>query len=639
MCGICGFISDGPPNGAQARVWLESMNACLRHRGPDDEGYYLDNQAALAMRRLSIIDLFTGHQPVSNEDHSLWLVFNGEIYNYRELRIDLLRRGHQFRSRSDSEVILHAYEEFGEACVERFNGMFAFAIWDARDRKLFLARDRLGIKPLYYCPLQPGIVFGSELKAVIAHPEVPRRIRLPSLDAFLTLEYVPGPETIFEDIYKLQPGHLLTYQDGDLETRSYWDLETRPVPVRREECVEALAELLSDAVGLQMVSDVPVGAFLSGGIDSSTVVALMAGHSPSPIRTFSIGFGDRTYNELPYARQVARRFQTAHEEAFIEPDIVSLVERLVWHLDEPFGDTSMLPTFLVSQLASRSVKVVLSGDGGDEVFAGYDTYVAQKAEAYYRLLPGMLRRALLPAVLRAVPPQPAKKGLINKAKRFVEGAALPAELQHARWMVYLSETERRRLFLPDVRESLNGRSALQPLLAHFGRVAHRDSLAQQQYVDIKTYLVDDILTKVDRMSMATSLEARVPLLDHRVVEFAWSLPPHLKLHRGRTKVILREAMKGVLPREVLTKPKEGFSSPVKQWLRGPLRPLMMDLLSPARLRSRSYFEPDCVGRWVQEHIEGRVNHSHRLWSLMMFELWMQQVMEAPRGVALAEALP
>ncbi len=638
MCGICGFISDGSPDGPQARAWLEDMNACLRHRGPDDAGAYLDPWAALAMRRLSIIDLFTGHQPVSNEDRSLWLVFNGEIYNYRELRADLLRRGHQFRSRGDSEVIPHAYEEFGEACVERFNGMFAFAIWNAPERRLFLARDRLGIKPLYYCPLREGIVFGSELKAVIAHPKVPRRLHLPALDAFLTLEYVPGPETIFEGIYKLQPGHLLTYQDGNLQTRPYWDLETHPVPERREDCVHALAELLSDAVGLQMVSDVPVGAFLSGGIDSSAVVALMAGHAPSPIRTFSIGFGDRTYNELPYARQVARRFQTAHEEAFIDPDIVSLIERLVWHLDEPFGDTSMLPTFLVSRLASRSVKVVLSGDGGDEVFAGYDTYPAQKADGYYRWLPGVARRSLLPALLRAVPPQPAKKGLINKAKRFVEGAALPAELQHVRWMVYLSEVDRSRLFVPDVQVSLNGCSPLKRLLAHFGRVAHRDPLAQQQYVDIKTYLVDDILTKVDRMSMATSLEARVPLLDHRVVEFAWSLPPHLKVHRGRTKVILREAMKGVLPREVLAKPKEGFSSPVKHWLRGPLCPLMTDLLSPTRVRSRGYFDPDCVSRWVREHIEGRVNHSHRLWSLMMFELWMQQVMEAPRGVPLTEVL-
>jgi asparagine synthase (glutamine-hydrolysing) len=629
MCGIYGVVSDSPDKAADKTV-LSHMSQVLYHRGPDDEGYYADDHAQLGIRRLSIIDLVTGQQPITNEDRTLWLVFNGEIYNYQEIRAQLENRGHAFVSKSDSEVIVHAYEEYGDHCVEHFNGMFAFAIWDTSRRRLFMARDRLGIKPLYYWAAKDQIVFGSELKAVIAHPDVPRDIDFTALDQFLTLEYIPAPRTIFQGVYKLPPGHWLTFQNSTLTIEPYWDITPRVLPGDEADWVETLADLIRDAVRLRLVSDVPLGAFLSGGIDSSTIVAFMSEASSTPVQTFSIGFDDQTYNELPYARTVATHFRTDHCEQVLQPDIAALAERLVAHMDEPFGDFSIFPTYLVSELASRSVKVVLSGDGGDEIFGGYETYVAQQVDRFYRWLPAPLRQKTLPTLVAGVPPQSAKKGLINKTKRFVQGGALPASLQHTRWMMFMLDDDKRVLYRPELGATLNGRPAASLLEGYFQQVAQLDPLAQQQYVDIKTYLVDDILTKVDRMSMAASIEARVPLLDHRVVEFALSLPPHMKLKRGQTKVILRQAMRGRLPEIVLNKPKEGFSIPIKHWLRGILRPLMTDLLSADCVHRRGYFEPKTVSRWVLEHLQGRANHSHRLWALMVFELWHRQVIDRDR---------
>ena len=626
MCGICGFVYS-EQGASQHEPYLLQMNRTIRHRGPDDEGYYLDDGAALGMRRLSIIDLVTGNQPVTNEDGTIWLVFNGEIYNYQEIHARLEQRGHKFITKSDTEVIVHAYEEFGDRCAEHFNGMFAFALWDAPNRKLLVARDHIGIKPMYYWLGKGRLVFGSELKALLAHPEVPRAIDPVALDQFLTLEYIPTPRTIFRDIYKLPAGHSMVFQDGQLRVEQYWDITMIETPAAEADCVEMLTELIDDAVRLQLMSDVPLGAFLSGGIDSSTVVASMSAATSVPVKTFSIGFGDRTYNELPYARVVARQFGTEHYEEFLEPDIADLAERLVGHLDEPFGDFSIFPTYLVSEVARRKVKVTLSGDGGDELFGGYDTYVAQDLDRYYRWLPAAVRKQFLPALLDSVPPRPAKKGLINKTKRFVEGAKLPDVLQHTRWMMFLEQRDKAALYRPELREWINGGSAAQVMEKYFERIAGFDPLAQQQYVDIKTYLVDDILVKVDRMSMAVSLEARVPLLDYRIVEFAVNLPPQMKLARGETKRILRKAVANRLPAEVLNKPKEGFSIPLKHWLRGPLKPMMTELLSRESLQKRGYFEPDTVSRWVREHLDRSVNHSHRLWALMVFELWHRKVLD------------
>ena len=630
MCGICGIIAlcyEQPVD----RHLLQQMNNTIRHRGPDDAGYFTDQAAGLAMRRLSIIDLNTGHQPISNEDGSIWIVFNGEIYNYRQLRQKLEQKGHVFTTQTDTETIVHAYEEYGDDCVQHLNGMFAFAIWDQKRRRLFLTRDRLGIKPLYYYASPQQLVFGSELKAVMANPAVPRDIDFTALDQFLTLEYVPTPRSIFQQVKKLPPGHSLVAENGQIRLSRYWnvDFENVTVPQNEADCVAALADLIRDAVKIRLVADVPLGAFLSGGIDSSTIVAFMSETADTQVQTFSVGFGDPTYNELPYARLVADHLNTKHYEEFLEPDITELVPRLVRQYDEPFGDFSSFPTFLVSEMARQQVKVVLSGDGGDEIFGGYDTYLAQRMDAsVYRYLPRYLRQQVLPGLLAAVPPRPAKKGLINKSKRFVEGAALDPALQHVRWMMFMHEADKAQLYRPDLRAALNGDSPQALIKRYFGEAHYSDPLAQQQYVDLKTYLVDDILTKVDRMSMATSLEARVPLLDYRIVNFALNLPPQLKLNGRNTKVILRQVMADRLPPAVLAKPKEGFSIPLKHWLRHELRPLMHDLLSPDRLKQRGYFDSTCVAGWIQEHEAQRTNHSHRLWSLMVLELWHRQMIDS-----------
>jgi asparagine synthase (glutamine-hydrolysing) len=626
MCGICGVVNAGNDSLIDKGI-LHQMCQTIYHRGPDDDGFYFDQQAGLGMRRLSIIDLVSGDQPVANEDETLWVVFNGEIYNYKSLQVDFVGKGHQFKTKSDTEVIIHAYEEYGDRCPEHFNGMFAFALWDVPRRRLLLARDHIGIKPLYYWVGQDRLIFGSELKSVIANPAVPREIDLVALDQFLTLEYIPAPRTIFKGVNKLPAGYRLVYQEGNVHIEQYWDIPDKEVPSDEKIIEEMLIELIDDSVRMQLMSDVPLGAFLSGGIDSSTVVASMSESSNSSVKTFSIGFDDATYNELPYARAIASRFRTDHTEEILEPDIADLAERLVRHLDEPFGDFSIFPTYLVSEVARREVKVVLSGDGGDELFGGYDTYVAQQMDRYYRYLPASLRQGLIPTLMGKVPPRPEKKGLINKTKRFVEGAALPSSLQHTRWMFFMTAEDKSALYLPEVSACLDGTSTASVLEGHFDRKTGFDPLAQQQYVDIKTYLVDDILTKVDRMSMAVSLETRVPLLDYRIVELAVNLPPQLKLYRGETKRILKQAMAGRLPHEVLNKPKQGFSIPLKNWLRDPLKPMMMDLLSPEKVQQRGYFNPECVSRWVSEHMNGTMNHSHRLWALMVFELWNEQIMD------------
>lgn len=634
MCGICGVISrDGDhPVGESL---LRTMNNSMTHRGPDDAGHYIDDRAGLAMRRLSIIDLSTGHQPIPNEDQTVWIVFNGEIYNYQEIRRDLEQKGHLFVTQSDTEAIVHAYEEYGVECLHRLNGMFTFAIWDTVQQQFFMARDRLGIKPMYYHLSRHHLIFGSELKAVLAHPETPRTINFTALDQFLTLEYIPSPHTIFEDVHKLPPGHWMLLKNGRLTIQQYWNIERMDVPQSDDACIEHLTELIRDAVKIRMIADVPLGAFLSGGIDSSTIVSFMSELASQPVKTFSIGFGNRTYNELPFARQVAEMYGTNHYEEFLEADIADMAMRLVSHFDEPFGDFSIFPTYLVSEVARRFVTVTLSGDGGDEIFGGYDTYVAQNMDQrYYGRLPGWMRQRALPFMLNMLPPQPAKKGFINKAKRFVEGGALPPAWQHTRWMMFMNDRDKSQLYRPDVVTALNGDSPGLLIERYFDEAAPQNQLAKQQYVDVKTYMVDDILVKVDRMSMATSLEARVPLLDHRIVEFALNLPPHLKLHNGETKVILRRVMKDRLPESILKKPKEGFSIPLKHWMRQELRPLMTDLLAPDTIRRRGYFEPETVTRWVQEHLNQEANHSHRLWALMVFELWHQQVFEGSSAAQL-----
>jgi len=593
----------------------------IYHRGPDEEGQFVNNNVGIGMRRLSIIDLSTGSQPIFNEDRSIAIVFNGEIYNHHDIRQELIAKGHQFKTKSDTETIIHGYEEWGTAIPEKLNGMFGFAIWDGRKNQLFIARDRVGIKPMYYYHDEHRLVFGSELKSILQIPDVPREVEPRALDMFLTVEYIPAPYSILKNIYKLKPGHWLLYKDGQVTTREYWNVEYHRSEKSELQLQQELRDLLQDAVKLRLMSDVPLGAFLSGGLDSSSVVAMMCRSTSERVKTFSIGFDDTTYNELPYARAIAQHFNTEHYEEIIKPNATELTDFLLNILDEPFGDFSVFPTYLVSKMARKHVTVTLSGDGGDELLGGYDTYIAQGVAKRYARLPAFLRKGAIEPIINALPPTNKKKGFINKSKRFVEGARLPDHLQHTRWMIFLQQAEKELLYHPDFQRNLNGFSGYGFLEEQFLAAHSNDPLDQMEYVDIKTYMVDDILVKVDRMSMATSLEARVPMLDHRFVEFAATLPSEWRLKGKRTKYILKEAMKDILPMQIIERGKEGFSIPIKSWMKNELNPMMMDALSEQNVKSKGYFEPAYVKRLIDEHVKGRENHSHRLWALMMFHMW------------------
>lgn len=603
---------------------IAQMVERLHHRGPDDTGVINLPGVALGLKRLSIIDVAGGRQPIQNEDETVTFVGNGEIYNYRPLREELRSKGHRFRTGSDMEVLVHGYEEWGDRMPEHVNGQFAFALWDGPKKRLFAARDRAGEKPLYYYDGGDDIVFASEIKSLLARADVPRRLDPEGLDCFLTYEFIIAPRTIFEGVKKLPPAHAMSVEDGRVRTWPYWCAPTETDGERSEsEWLDELRETLGRAVASQMMSDVPLGAFLSGGIDSSTVVALMSRASQEPIKTFSIAFAEGSYDESAYAREVAALFGTEHREETIEPNVSELFDRLIVHLDEPFADVSLFPTYLVSQVAAKDVKVVLSGDGGDELFAGYDWYVADRVARTLARFPGRTALAMLHGMSEWVPPSDKKKGFVNKMKRFLGGATSSPELEHYRWLSYVSPEAKSRLYSRRFAESLGASDPTLPVLAKLGE--HRDDfLNRQLFADFKLFLSDDILVKVDRMSMATSLEARAPFLDKDVVELAFRMPGHLKL-RGRTrKYALKKAMSGMLPERILHRRKEGFSIPMKNWLRTELSPLMNELLARERIESRGLFEWREVERLRREHVDGRANHAHQLFPMMVFERWAEE---------------
>jgi asparagine synthase (glutamine-hydrolysing) len=620
MCGICGLTYFDRERVVPEAI-IKRMCDAMTHRGPDDEGLLVKRNTGIGMRRLSIIDLSTGHQPICNEDGTVWIVFNGEIYNYLEVRDELMKRGHKFRTKSDTETIIHAYEEYGVDCPKKLNGMFGFAIWDQKNQTLFIARDRLGIKPMYYYYDTERLVFASELKSLLQVKEVPRQVELQALDMYLTFEYIPAPYTIFQNIAKLSPGHWLKLENGKVTIRKYWDVNFDEREYKEQEICEQLVALLQDAVKIRLMSEVPLGAFLSGGIDSSSVVGLMSREMNRPVKTFSIGFKESSYNEVNYARVVANHFKTEHQEFIIEPNALDLAEKLIWHLDEPFGDFSIFPTYLVSKMARQYVTVALSGDGGDELFAGYDTYIANKVARSYRRLPSFLRKGMLEPWIAKLAPTEQKKGLVNRAKRFVEGTLLPENLEHTRWMIFLQEMEKSRLYAPEVQSEIRYSDSFEFIRKYFKQTRTTDDLNRQMYVDIKTYLVDDILVKVDRMTMAASLEGRVPFLDYRFVELAATIPSRLKLKGTNTKYILKKAMKDILPPQILKRGKQGFSIPIKNWLKEDLKGLMLDVLSPHKIKQQGFFNADYVQRLTQEHLSGQENHSHRLWAMMVFGIW------------------
>ena len=632
MCGICGFVSlDG--RGID-RELLESMNDRLVHRGPDSAGVFADECAGLAARRLAIIDLVTGDQPIANEDGSVVVVQNGEIYNYRELRAELAGRGHTFRTQGDTEVLVHLYEEHGPAFAERLRGMFAIAVWDKKARRLVLARDRYGIKPLFYSVQGGALAFASELKALLVAPWIEREIDVDALDAFLAFGFVPAPLTIYRGIRKLPPGTVLVWDHGSRGARLV--RYTKPAaetqrPLESTDTAtlaEELRERLRDSVAAHLIADVPVGVLLSGGLDSSTIVALAAELSSEPVRTFTVGFEERHFDERGPARLVAERYGTDHHEIVVPPDAVSLLPRITEVFDEPFADDSALPTYLVSELASAHVKVALSGEGGDELFGGYNFYLG------HRLAPALGGVATLarPLVER-LPSSSSKASTFDwRAKRFVRSASRPTLERHYAWKTLMPPEERERLLVPE-RNGTFG--PLDLLSARYAESEGLEDLARVMDLDIGVFLVDDMLVKTDRASMAHSLEVRVPILDPVVVDFALALPSRMKVRAlSRTKkYLLRKAAEPLLPRKILEGEKRGLSIPLAAWLRGELQPLVRDVLSPDSLRRHGYFDPAVVGRIVDDHVAGRSDESRKLWALVTFCLWFDRYAGAARDHA------
>lgn len=625
MCGIAGiaaFSNATPPTAAQ----LDRMLNRMLYRGPDEGGSAMIDYVAMGMRRLSIIDVDGGSQPISNEDGQISLVFNGEIYNFKQLRNQLRKRGHLFETRTDSEVIVHAYEEWGPKFVSRLNGMFAFSIYDREKRRLMLARDHIGIKPLYYAYVDRRLIWGSELSVVMASGCVPRDLDLNALGEFLSWEYVPGCSTLMTHVRKLEPAHMLVV-DVDrpaVVPERYWRIQPgEDHKLSEKEWIERLDAELKRSVQSQMVSDVPLGAFLSGGVDSSLVAAHMG-----RAKTFSIGFQDPSYNELAWSERVAQHLGVDHHTRVLEPDIEDLFHKLMHHMGDPIGDFSIFSTYLVSKLAREQVTVSLSGDGADELFAGYEGYYAQALTSRWldswggsRLLGGPLA-----SLQRILTPKDAKKGLRNKLKRMMEGMGHEPELQHARWRLFAGDLMRNKLFSEEAAERLT-RPAGAHIIELFKEAKGFDRVNRLLYVDLKSYLADNILTKVDRMSMAVSLESRVPYLDHNVVSTAFRVPGYMKLVGGETKAILKKVAERYVPRECLYRPKEGFSIPIKQWLKTTLKPLMERSLDPVRLRAQGIFDEKVVASFMQDHLEGRENHSHLLWAMIVFQNWHSEWME------------
>ncbi len=626
MCGIAGYVGTPMPE------LLPAMLRVLKHRGPDDEGTHVEPGVGLGMTRLAIIDLTGGRQPMANEDSSLWIIFNGEIYNHRELRHDLEAMGQRFRSRSDTEVILRSYAQFGEACVDRLRGMFAFAIWDTGRRVLFLARDRIGKKPLYYCHRDGLFLFASEIKALLCHPAVSRTLDWKAFRHYLAFGYTPAERSIFAEIAKLPPAHTATLRDGTLTLQRYWTLPQGELyPVRRTSVHDAAALVrheLREAVRVRLESDVPLGVFLSGGIDSSAVVASMREVTGERIATFSIGFGktDPSYDELPLARMVAQRFETDHYEEILEPKVVDLLRTIVEHFDEPFADSSAVPTFVVAQATARHVKVALSGIGGDETFGGYPRYLGVRLSERYGRFPHWFR-TLPGSLLRFIPDSEASPNWGDRVRRFVTGADQPMPDRYIGWTRFFGEPDLARLATPALQEQWEADVEVIHRAA-FAAHGHADPMDGAFRIDLSTYLPDDLLVMADRMSMAHSLELRAPFCDHHVIEASLRIPPVMKISGFRLKGLLKTAFADVLPSQVLSHRKHGFMVPLGRWLRADLRGLLEDLLSPERVRARSLFVPAVVEALKQEHLSGTRSHSDRLWTLLIAELWMRQYLDS-----------
>lgn len=621
MCGICGIYNFKNNNPINADLLLQ-MCEVLKHRGPDDQGIWSRNKIGLGHRRLSIIDLSSqGHQPMSNENGAIWIVFNGEIYNFLEIRENLIKRGHKFKSNTDTEVIIHLYEEKGNNCVNDLRGMFAFAIWDEKNKKMLLARDRIGKKPLYYMVDNRRLIFASEIKSILQDETVKKEIDFEALDDFLTFQCILAPKTIFKGIKKLLPGHILVCTPEKIETKEYWDLSFSKLNNKKEEYyIERLSELLNDAVKCRLISDVPLGAFLSGGIDSSSIVALMSEILGRSVITSSIGFKEQKFNELEFSRSVANQFNTKHYEHIVNPNALEVLRKLIWHFDEPFADSSAIPTYYVSKMTREHVTVALSGDGGDEVFAGYRRYYYDRLENQLRIVPEFLRKYLIGSLAK-VYPKADRLPQFLRGKTFLTNLSLSPERGYMNTRSTFKYEMKDRLYSEDIKKRLGDYDSFSILDYYFKKADTDDSLSRIQYVDIKTYLADDILTKVDRMSMANSLEVRCPLLDHKLLEFAATIPSDLKLKGKISKYIFKKCMKEKISKEVFTRKKWGFVVPIGYWFRNNIKEMVEEILFDSKTQMGEYFNPTYIRRMWNDHLSGKRDYSANLWCLLIFELW------------------
>ncbi|MBP9110827.1 MAG: asparagine synthase (glutamine-hydrolyzing) [Pyrinomonadaceae bacterium] len=624
MCGITGWVNlEKSKSNNHTEAVLHSMCERILHRGPDSEGLWMDDTVALGMRRLSIIDLHTGDQPVYSEDKSVVAMINGELYNYREVRADLEKRGHKFRTQTDVEIVPHVYQIYGDDLVDHINGMFAISLWDTAKKKLILARDRFGEKPIYYGVFDGKLLYASEPKAIFAHPSVKAELNLDALRHYLSYDYVPAPHSIYKGIFKLPAAHILTVENGEIKTRRYWNVswEKSEKPASLNNAAAELRELMSDAVRMRLVADVPLGILLSGGVDSSAIAAFAVQHATEKVKTFSIGFEEDSFDESKYARQVSHHLGTEHYEATLSVGTAAdLITEIGTWLDEPLSDGSLIPTFMLSRFVRHHVTVALGGDGGDELFAGYPMYFGHKVAEMYSAVPGFIRSGMIEPVVKSLPVSTKNLSFEYRAKRFVRSSNYDLITRHHSWFGSFSIEEQTALLTPEVREQTSNdiyRGAREML----EQCDATNEIEQMQYLDMNFYMAEDILTKVDRASMAVSLETRAPFLDPRIGQFAASVPLDYKLRGSKGKYILKKSLEGLLPDEILHRKKKGFGIPIAEWLKGRLSPLMHDLLAPERLKEQGLFNAEYVQILIAEHEKGIASHHKQLWTLLVFQLW------------------
>ena len=626
MCGIVGIVNNDDSLVDQPLILR--MCEAIRHRGPDEDGFYFSEGVGLGMRRLSIIDLKGGQQPIHNQDRTAWIVFNGEIYNYRELRDKLEKLGHTFYTNSDTEAIVHAYDQYGADCPKHLRGMFAFAIWDERAKELFLARDRVGKKPILYALVNGKLIFGSEFSALLLHPDIGRDIDTEAIHHYLSFMCVPAPLTAYRAIRKLEPGRSLRWRKGEIKIERYWEPDfSKKIDISEQEAGERAIEILRDAVKVRLMSEVPLGAFLSGGIDSSAVVALMSQESGEPVKTFSIGFEEQDFSELHHARRVAEHVGADHHEFIVRPDALAVLPLLVEHYGEPYADSSAIPTYYVARETRKHVTVALNGDGGDESFAGYERYAAMRLAERYHRIPAVFRDSLVQQAIGLIPSSATKRSRVRDVQRFLEAASLPKVERYLRWVSVFDTASKMNLYSDDFLHQTQSIRAADILTPWFSRANGAGIVDAALLADINTYLPNDLLVKVDIATMAVSLEARSPFLDHHLIEFAASLPEKLKLRGLTTKYLLKRMLKKLLPAENLDRRKMGFGVPIGHWFRGKLQPFLRETILSEGALNRGLFRPEAVKQLVELHTRGERDNSHQLWTLLMLELWFERFID------------